>query len=84
MVKGCGRYIPRQPYSDIVYSRIHQRDKASLRILIITIKQLMCLSAMSGECMKEIERLGGISCYVVNALLYMVCRTTHSDSQCQF
>ena len=27
VVKGCGRYIPRQPYSNIVYSRIQQRDK---------------------------------------------------------
>ena len=27
VVKGCGRYIPRQPYADIVYSRILQRDK---------------------------------------------------------
>lgn len=27
VVQGCGRYIPRQPYSDIVYSRIQQRDK---------------------------------------------------------
>lgn len=27
VVRGCGRYIPRQPYSDIVYSRIQQRDK---------------------------------------------------------
>ena len=28
-MKGCGRYIPRQPYSDIVYSRIQQRDKVN-------------------------------------------------------
>lgn len=27
VVRGCGRYIPRAPYSDIVYSRILQRDR---------------------------------------------------------
>ena len=27
VVRGCGRFIPRQPFSDIVYSRIQQRDK---------------------------------------------------------
>lgn len=27
VVRGCGRFIPRPPYADIVYSRIQQRDK---------------------------------------------------------
>ncbi len=35
VVKGCGRFIPRQPYADVVYSRIHQRDKVCLPFLVI-------------------------------------------------
>lgn len=27
MVRGCGRYIARAPYSEPVYSRILQRDR---------------------------------------------------------
>lgn len=27
VVRGCGRYIPRAPYSEAVYSRILQRDR---------------------------------------------------------
>jgi dihydropyrimidinase len=27
VVRGSGRYIPRKPYSEVVYSRILQRDK---------------------------------------------------------
>jgi len=27
VVRGCGRYIPRPPFADAVYSRILQRDK---------------------------------------------------------
>lgn len=26
VIRGCGRYIPRAPYSEAVYSRILQRD----------------------------------------------------------
>ena len=29
VVKGSGRFIPRQPWSDYVYSRVFQRDKVS-------------------------------------------------------
>ncbi len=29
VVRGCGRFIPRKPFSDLVYSRILQRDKVS-------------------------------------------------------
>ena len=30
VVKGSGRFIPRQPWSDFVYSRVFQRDKVTL------------------------------------------------------
>ncbi len=30
VVRGCGRFIPRQPYSSVVYDRIQQRDKVCL------------------------------------------------------
>ena len=33
VVRGRGRFIPRPPYSDIVYSRSLQRDKVSLLVL---------------------------------------------------
>ncbi|XP_019864016.1 PREDICTED: dihydropyrimidinase-like [Amphimedon queenslandica] len=27
VVKGSGKFIPRKPWTDFVYSRVHQRDK---------------------------------------------------------
>ncbi len=34
VVRGCGRFIPRRPFADLVYSRTLQRDKVSAHLCL--------------------------------------------------